>query len=137
MGKLQEVNPDDYRDYCAKRKLSRPFHRKGDTAVMGWREALELPYWIHKAMCKGGYKNQWSWVFEPGKTPNENTSKFKQLFPEFAVITNDDIKEMKRQSANALNPVIMQLRNATEPNYAMAEKYLNDRIKNIKQGVAI
>ena len=141
MSKIEEVSPTDYQDYRAARKLSRPSHKIGDTAVMGWREKLDLPYWIHKAMCRGGYKNEWSWVFEsdPIHGPNANTSKFGKMFPEFLVLNGPEnaVKERHRIKTKDADPIMQRLRTATEDNYALAVFYLNNRRKNIKDGVAI
>lgn len=143
MSKITETNPDEYKDYCRKRKAIRPFHRENvDTAVMGMRPKLDLPYWIHKAMCRGGYSNSWSWVFEHGGVhgPNANTTRFGQMFPEFLIITDEEneAQELRRQKMKEKDPAMRRLRNPRDPEgFVFATKYLNDRLKGIKQGVAV
>jgi len=141
MSKISEVNPNDYADYRRARALSRPSHKVGDTAVMGWREKLDLPYWIHKAMCRGGYKNDWSWVFEHGggKGANHGTSKFGKMFPEFLILNGPEnsVKESRRIRMKDADPIMKKLRDATTDNYTLAVYYLNNRLKEIKDGVAV
>jgi hypothetical protein len=60
-------------------------HKDGDTAVMGMRPLLSLPYWIWIVLNK---EESWSWVFET----NANLEKFGRMFPEFL-----DINEKKAQ----------------------------------------
>ncbi len=137
MGVITEFNPNDYKDYCYARRLSRPSHKPGDTAVMGWREALDLPYWINVAMTRGGYKNPWSWVFEPkGTSFLNNSAKFREMFPEFSC-RQDKGEEKKRVEAMEKDPVMKHLRNGHINAYDLAVKYLSDRLKDIKQGVAV
>jgi hypothetical protein len=89
MGKLVERTDEDlqkeYRDYVRARRLSRPMHKDGDTAVMGMRPLLSLPYWIWIVLNK---EESWGWVFET----NANLEKFGRMYPEFL-----DINEKKAQ----------------------------------------
>lgn len=129
MGTLTETTAESYEDYVFKRRLSRTSFKKGDTAVMGWRPSIDLPYWIHKAMCRGGYNNPWSWVFEPGVTPLHNSAKFRSMFPEFS-IRQDDNEEIRRVKQ-------MEKDNHKWDTYEKAEKYLAERLKDRRTGVAL
>jgi hypothetical protein len=91
-------------------------------------------------MIRGGYKNDWSWVFEPvGTRLLDNSCKFGKMFPEFLILNGpeNEAKELHRQKAMDADPIMQKLRTAHEDNYVLAVYYLNDRAKQIKDGVAI
>jgi len=79
---IKEMTPEEvraeYLSYNSKRKASRPFHRDGDTAVIGARHCLSIPYWISVVLQKDP---NWKWVLS-GKKGMQH--KFKKMFPEFA-----------------------------------------------------
>lgn len=81
--KLKDKTPEEvreeYLDYKRKKQLSNPMHRDGDTAVMGARPMLSLPYWISVVLQKD---DNWHWAVAKGD--NESIQKFKNMFPEFS-----------------------------------------------------